>query len=352
MAEIAFSASESEVLRIVAGVLPQDNSAPTRRVLLSLRELSRRGQVEALAMRMDGEFARGLTSLSNATFYCPGFLSILSWLDLAQALGHRVVYDITLNPFLIPCNDSRYLLWGDDEGFMQAFLDVLELPYSSSQLLEEAEARRWGLRTILGRVDQITAPTESLAEQFHAGLLPDYVWEEEFDDVQGSGNRSLNLMWRGEGWELVGLREIWEPTLDVLRDHPSVHLTCYGPLSDWFLKRAESKGVEIELNPDPDPTSMTADLIIAMHPKGVFYEGLSAVEIMRSVSACRGRASLLGAGPLVETFVETHGGIAVEKEDWRDALEYLIEDEQYRVERRPILPTRYCEAEGLEILLG
>ena len=235
---------------------------------------------------------------------------------------------------------------------MQAFLDALRLPYSSSQLLEEAEARRRGLRTILGRVDQITAPTESLAEQFHAELLPDYVWEGEFEDLQGEGNRSLNLMWRGEGWELVGLREIWEPTLDVLGDHPSVHFTCYGPLSAWFLRMAESKGIEIEVNRDPDPTSITADLIIAMHPKGVFYEGLSAVEIMRSVFASRGQASLLGAGPIVESFVEAHGGIAIEKEDWKDALDYLIEDEQYRIERRPILPTRYCEAEGLEILLG
>lgn len=353
MAETARGASENEVRRLIAGVLPQDNSAPTRRVLLPLRELTRRGLIKGLAMRMDGGFPFGLGDLAaEATLYCPGFLSILSWLDLAQALGHRVIYDITWNPFLIPCNDPRYLLWGDNEGFMQAFVDVLGLRYSFSQLLAEAEARRWELRTVLGRVDRITAPTEALAEQFHADLVPDYVWEGEFNNSHEAEDGLLDLVWRGESWELVGLREIWEPTLEVLQDHPHVRFTCYGPLSDWFLKRAEANGVEIEFNPESDPESMTGDLLIVVHPKGVFYEGLSAVEIMRSVHASQGKASILGTGPLAETFVEAHGGIAIEKGDWKDALSFLIEDEEYRVERRPNLPTRYCEAEGLEILLG
>jgi hypothetical protein len=280
-------------------------------------------------------------------------MPILSWLDIAQALGHRVIYDVPWNPFLLPCNDPRYLFWGDDESFMRAYVQALGLRWTPAQLLSDAKTRRWELRTILSRVDQITVPTPLLAEQFHADLVPDFVWEEEFDGPPDEiSDGSVKVVWTGEDWELVGLREFWQPTLEAVREYPAASFSCFGPLSEWFLRTAESEGVEITLAPNGNPTSFPADLLLIMHPKGIFYEGLSSVNLMQSVFAAHGEAALLGAGPIAEPFIEEHGGVIAGKEDWTANVASLIENETRRQQNRPIMPTRYSEAEGLEVLLA
>lgn len=316
-------------------------------------ELSRRGQIQGSAIRTNGRFPLGLSDLpGESTLFCPGFMSILSWLDIAQALGHRVVYDVPWNPFLLPCNDPRYLLWGDDESFMQTYIEVLGLDWTAAQLLSEAEARRWELRATLGRVDQVVAPTPTLAEQFHADLLPDFVWEEEFDKpLDGSSDRSVKVVWRGEAWELTGLREFWQSTLEAVRECSTASFFCYGPLSEWFVRMAKSEGVQVTFDSQIKPPSFLADLILTMHPKGIFYEGLSSVSVMQGVFAARGHATLLGAGPVVEPFIDQYGGIKAGRGDWTETLVSLIGDEARRQQNRPIMPTGYSEAEGLEILL-
>ena len=305
-------------------------------------------------IRTDGRFPSGLADLpAESILFCPGFMPILSWLDIAQALGHRVIYDVSWNPFLLPCNDPRYLLWGDDESFMRAYVQALSLRWTPAQLLKEAEARRWELRATLGRVDQVTASTPALAEQFHADLLPDFVWEEESDKpLDDSADGLVKVVWRGEGWELVGLREFWQPTLEAVRECPAASFFCYGPLSEWFVKTAESEGVELALDSETSPASFLADLILIMHPKGIFYEGLSSVGAMQGVFAARGHATLLGTGPVVESFIDRYGGVKAGKEDWTETLTSLIGNAVDRQQNRPIVPTRYSEAEGLEILLA
>lgn len=341
--------------------LSQDERA-IRRIILPLRELTKRNLAKAVLLdagRLGGKFASSLRKLEpEATVFSPLFLPILPWLDLIQGLGLRFLYDLTWNPFLVPPSDPRYLWWGENEGLMAEVVQARGLDLDARSLVDSASARLLDLRTILGRVDDVLVPTETLAQDFRAKLLRDYIWQEEIPhQIQRSTDGPLRVVWQGSQTDSAGLPLIWSETVKALAKGPQAVLECLGPLPPRLAKEAETSGVSLSIIQEQEKRQelsrvAQADILFASHPSHPFYDRLSCLNLEESIFASGGQVTFLGLGPVAHQLVQQYGGVEVEgKQEWSEKLEWLLRSKRARKAHRPSLAPTYAQAKDLGILL-